>query len=54
MKIFQYSEKYQGKSCFSGQAQVVQKPWKTKNIYWIQWVQGKHCFQIKRKLLKNP
>jgi len=25
MKIFQYSEKYQGNSCFSGQAQVAQK-----------------------------
>jgi len=25
IKIFQYSEKYQGHSCFSGQAQVAQK-----------------------------
>jgi len=26
MKIFQYSETFQGSSCFSGQAQVAQKP----------------------------
>jgi len=24
-EIFQYSEKYQGNSCFSGQAQIAQK-----------------------------
>jgi len=54
IKIFQYSEKYQGNSWFSGQAQVAQKSWMIKNIFSVQWIQGKPCFQGKRKLLKNP
>jgi len=28
-------------------------PWMIKNIYSIQLIQGKLCFQVKRKLLNN-
>ena len=42
------------KSLFSGQTQVAQKSWMIKNTYSIEWIQGKLCFQGKRKMLKNP
>jgi len=33
IKIYQYSERYQGHSCFSGQVQVAQKSSVTKYIF---------------------
>jgi len=39
----------------SGQAQVAQKSWMTKNTCSIQWkIPGQLFFQGKRKLLKHP
>jgi len=47
------SEKFQGNSVFSGQAQVTQKSWMIKNTYLIQWkFQGNSVFQGKRNLVK--
>jgi len=44
-KIFQCSEKFQGKLYFSGHAQVVQNSeWLNWYIYSIQWLQGTLCF----------
>jgi len=48
------SWKFSGQTLISGQAQVAQKTWMIKNIYSIQWIQGKLCCQGKRKLLKKP
>jgi len=36
-KYIPYSEKFQEKLCFSGQAQVAQKSWMIKNTCSIQW-----------------
>jgi len=51
----QYSENFQGKLCFSGQAQLAQKSLMIKNTYSIHWkFQGNSVFQGKRNLLKTP
>jgi len=58
-KYSQYSEKFQGKLCCLGQAQVTQKSWIMKNVS-IQWkISGHLCFsgqaQVAQKswMIKN-
>ena len=54
-KHIQYSEKFQGNSVFSGQAQVAQQSWMVKNIFHtMKNFRAHSVFQGKRKLLKNP
>ena len=54
-KYIQYSKNFQGKLCFSGQAQVAQKSWIVKNMFnAVKNFRGNSVFQGKRKLLKNP
>jgi len=43
-KYTPYSEKFQGKLCFSGQEQVAQISWVVKNIYSVLLIQGSLCF----------
>jgi len=59
-KIFQYSENFQGKLCFSGHTVFQGKRKLLKNTECKKYVphsenfQGRLCFQGERKLLKNP
>jgi len=47
-------EKFQGKLCFSGQAQVAQNSWKWKIYIQYSEFRTPSAFQSKRKLLKTP
>ena len=47
-------EKFQGKLCFSGQAQVVQNSWKQKIHIQCSEFRAPSAFQGKRKLLRTP
>ena len=50
----QYSEKFEGKLCFSGQALVAQKSWIIKNAYSVQCIQGTLCVSGQALVAKNP
>ena len=53
-KYIQYSENFQGKLCFSGQAQVPQKSVVIKIYIQYSEFRPRSVFQGKCKLLKNP
>ena len=52
-KYIQYSGKFQGTLCFSGQAQVAQKSWIIKKYIPYSEFRTPSIFQGKRKLIKN-
>jgi len=55
IKHIQYSENFQGKTVFSGQAQVAQESCIVKNIFHtVKHFRAHFVLQGKRKLLKNP
>jgi len=54
-KHIQYSEKFQGNSVFSGQAQVAQQSWMVRNIFnTVKILLENSVLESKRKLLNNP